>query len=145
MYALFELDQRLQQDTLAVADLALCRLLLMNDRQYPWFILVPRCAQVRELFELSRADQEQLWQETRVLAECLHSHCCADKMNIAFLGNVVSQLHIHVVARYQQDKAWPHPVWGRHPTLAYAVEDANTLQTRILERLQEQLIVRAVP
>lgn len=119
---MFILDSRLQQDTLAIGDFALCRLLLMNDAQFPWFILVPRREQITELFQLDSADQQLLWQETSALAEALKDTFAADKMNVATLGNVVSQLHMHVVVRRRDDAVWPAPVWGKLPALAYTPE-----------------------
>lgn len=109
---MFTLDSRLQQDCLLVGDFPLCRLLLMNDASYPWFILVPRREEVSEIFQLDGADQRQLWQETSLLAETLKDTFAADKMNVATLGNVVSQLHMHVIVRRRDDAAWPAPVWG---------------------------------
>lgn len=129
---MFSLDSRLQQDTLVIGDFALCRLLLMNDANYPWFILVPRREAVSELFQLDTADQQSLWRETTRLAEVLKDAFSADKMNVATLGNVVSQLHMHVVVRRREDVAWPAPVWGCHPARAY--EDAEIAVVR--ERLR---------
>jgi diadenosine tetraphosphate (Ap4A) HIT family hydrolase len=119
---MFNLDSRLQQDTLAIGDFALCRLLLMNDAQFPWFILVPRREEMTELFQLDSADQQLLWQETSALAEALKDTFAADKMNVATLGNVVSQLHMHVVVRRRDDAVWPAPVWGKLPAQAYTPE-----------------------
>lgn len=119
---MFTLDPRLQQDTLVVGDFALCRLLLMNDAQFPWFILVPRREEVSELFQLSSDDQQLLWQETTALAETLKDTFAADKMNVATLGNMVSQLHMHVIVRRREDAAWPAPVWGRLPAQPYNAE-----------------------
>ena len=116
---MFSLDPRLQQDTLAVGDFPLCRLLLMNDAQFPWLILVPRRADVSEVFDLDAADQLALWQETTALATVLKDGFAADKMNVATLGNMVSQLHMHVIVRRREDAVWPAPVWGRHLTGHY--------------------------
>ena len=127
----FTLDSRLQQDTLWLGDYPLCRLLLMNDAQYPWFILVPRCEDVSELFQLDATDQAQLWRETTALAEVLKDCFAADKMNVATLGNVVSQLHMHVIVRQRDDAAWPAPVWGRHPAQAYAPEQLLAIKARL--------------
>jgi len=115
----FPLDLRLQQDTLVLGDFPLCRLLLSNDANYPWFILVPRQEGVSEVFDLDAAQQQQLWQETSLLAEHLKASLGADKMNVATLGNVVSQLHMHVIARFKSDIAWPAPVWGKVAAVAY--------------------------
>jgi len=129
---MFTLDSRLQQDTVLVGDFPLCRLLLMNDAQYPWFILVPRREDVSELFQLDESDQLALWRETTFLAEVLKDSFAADKMNVATLGNMVAQLHMHVIVRRRDDAAWPAPVWGRQPALAY---DAQQIE-RVKERLR---------
>ncbi|MGP9825337.1 HIT family protein [Ectopseudomonas khazarica] len=129
---MFTLDSRLQQDCLLVGDFPLCRLLLMNDASYPWFILVPRREEVSEIFQLDGADQRQLWQETSLLAETLKDTFAADKMNVATLGNVVSQLHMHVIVRRCDDAAWPAPVWGRQPARPY--EDAQIRE--IIDKLR---------
>jgi diadenosine tetraphosphate (Ap4A) HIT family hydrolase len=115
----FSLDSRLQQDTLVLGDFPLCRLLLSLDANYPWFILVPRQEGASEVFDLDAEQQQQLWQETSLLAEHLKASLGADKMNVATLGNVVSQLHMHVIARFKSDVAWPAPVWGKVAAVAY--------------------------
>ncbi|AYF90503.1 HIT domain-containing protein [Pseudomonas sp. JS3066] len=128
---MFALDPRLQQDTLPIGDFPLCRLLLMNDAQYPWFILVPRREEISELFQLGVDEQRQLWQETTFLAETLKDTFGADKMNVATLGNVVSQLHMHVIVRRREDAAWPAPVWGRHPAVAYSSEQVAAIRSKL--------------
>ena len=128
---MFTLDPRLQQDTLPIGDFPLCRLLLMNDAQYPWFILVPRREEVSELFQLGAEEQRQLWQETSFLAETLKDAFGADKMNVATLGNVVSQLHMHVIIRRRDDAAWPAPVWGCHPAVPYSAEQVAAICDRL--------------
>lgn len=128
---MFVLDSRLQQDTLLVGDFPLCRLLLMNDRQYPWFILVPRREDVSELFQLDANDQLALWQETTTLAELLKDTFAADKMNVATLGNMVSQLHMHVIVRRRDDAAWPAPVWGKHAAQLYSEEQVAAVKARL--------------
>lgn len=119
---MFMLDPQLQRDTLSIGHFPLCQLLLMNDAHYPWFILVPRREDTSELFQLDAADLQALWRETSLLAETLKDTFRADKMNIAALGNMVSQLHMHVIARRRDDAAWPAPVWGRHPAQPYTPE-----------------------
>jgi diadenosine tetraphosphate (Ap4A) HIT family hydrolase len=116
---MFELHPRLTQDTLVVGDFPLCRLLLVNDANYPWFILVPRRAEIREIFELEPRDQQQLLKESSQLSQVLNKLFQADKLNIAALGNMVPQLHIHHIVRYQTDQAWPNPVWGLFPAQPY--------------------------
>jgi diadenosine tetraphosphate (Ap4A) HIT family hydrolase len=127
----FVLDPRLQQDTLPIGDFPLCRLLLSNDSNYPWFILVPRREDISELFQLDDADQRQLWKETTALAEILKDSFDADKLNVAALGNVVSQLHMHVIVRKHEDAAWPAPVWGKHPARPYNAEQVTAIRERL--------------
>lgn len=128
---MFTLDSRLQQDTLPIGDFPLCRLLLSNDANYPWFILVPRREDISELFQLDVTDQQQLWRETTALAEVLKDSFDADKMNVATLGNVVSQLHIHVIVRKRDDAAWPAPVWGKHPAKPYSAQQVEAIRDRL--------------
>jgi diadenosine tetraphosphate (Ap4A) HIT family hydrolase len=130
-FDMFVLDSRLQQDTLLVGDFPLCRLLLMNARQYPWFILVPRREDVSELFQLDAGDQLALWQETTGLAELLKDTFAADKMNVATLGNMVSQLHMHVIVRRRDDAAWPAPVWGKFAAQPYSEEQVAAVKARL--------------
>ncbi len=115
----FALHPQLAADTLQVADLPLCRVLLMNDSQYPWLILVPRVADIRDIDELSSADSAQLNDEIRLACAALRACVTLDKINVASLGNMVPQLHIHVIARRTSDAAWPRPVWGVSPPVPY--------------------------
>ncbi|PWU28698.1 HIT family protein [Pseudomonas sp. RW407] len=128
---MFVLDSRLQQDTIALGDFPLSRLLLMNDAQYPWFILVPRRADVSEIFQLAPDEQQELWREATHLAEVLKDTFKADKMNVANLGNVVSQLHMHVIVRRRDDAAWPGPVWGRHSARPYTAEELLAVRGKL--------------
>lgn len=127
----FELDSQLARDTFVLADLPLSRLLLMNDDSYPWCILVPRICGAREIYALSDADQIELWRESALLGHALMQTFRGDKLNIAALGNVVAQLHIHHVVRYRTDRAWPSPVWGRHPPTPYSDEARRTFVDRL--------------
>jgi len=136
----FALDQRLQQDTLTIGDFPLCRLLLSNDSNYPWFILVPRINGISEVFQLSVIDQQKLWNETTTLAQLLSEGFGADKMNIGALGNVVSQLHVHVIVRKRDDMAWPAPVWGKHPARPYTEEQVAAIRARLRELLPADFI-----
>lgn len=128
---MFVLDPRLVQDTVVVGDFPLCRLLLSNDSNYPWFILVPRREGISEVFQLDTADQLQLWHETSTLAQLLKDSFNADKLNVAALGNVVSQLHMHVIVRFREDAAWPAPVWGKHPARPYTPEQLLAVRDRL--------------
>jgi diadenosine tetraphosphate (Ap4A) HIT family hydrolase len=127
----FSLDPRLQRDTVLLGDFPLCRLLLSNDANYPWFILVPREASISEVFELSAPQQQQLWQETSALAQALAGSYSADKINIATLGNVVAQLHMHVIVRFKADVAWPAPVWGKVAAVAYEPQQISDIKARL--------------
>lgn len=116
---MFALHPQLAADTFSVGDFPLSRLLLMNDSSYPWFILVPRRAGVREIHELDHADRHRLLDESMQLSATLERIFHADKLNIAALGNMVPQLHIHHIVRYHTDPAWPKPVWGQFPARPY--------------------------
>lgn len=116
----FVLDSRLDADTLLIGDLELCRILLMNDARFPWVILVPRQADLRDLIDLNEIDQARLLTEINTCAHALRALTKPDKLNIATLGNVVAQLHVHVIARFVDDAAWPRPVWGVDTAEAYA-------------------------
>lgn len=120
-----------------VGDFPLCRLLLMNDSHYPWFILVPRIADVQEIYQLDDTDQQQLLSESSFLAHTLHVLFLADKMNIAALGNVVSQLHIHHVVRYHTDAAWPAPVWGKQAAQPYSPEELAEVMAKLARGLAD--------
>jgi len=127
----FALDSRLEQDTFALGDFPLCRLLLSKDANYPWFILVPRRADISEIFQLDDNDRAQLWKETQFLSETLKDCFAADKMNVAALGNVVSQLHMHVIVRRHSDVAWPAPVWGTKPAVEYSAAQLSEVRQRL--------------
>lgn len=115
----FLLDTRLAADTCHVAMLPLCELRLMNDARFAWLILVPRRAGLVEISDLDEAEQPQLWRETNQCAVALRAVAPCDKLNLGALGNIVRQLHLHVVARTEGDAAWPGPVWGSGATLPY--------------------------
>lgn len=119
MTQVFELHPQLAKDGVVLGDLPLCRVLLMNDAQYPWTILVPRRAGVREIHDLNDADRRQLWDESARLSRALMDLFKGDKLNVAALGNVVPQLHVHHIVRFKSDPAWPAPVWGRLPAKPY--------------------------
>jgi len=127
----FELDSRLANDCITLGDFPLCRLLLMNDANYPWFILVPRRAEATEIYHLSPEEQTVLLHESSFLAENLHDIFDATKMNIAALGNMVHQLHIHHVVRYETDPAWPAPIWGALPAKPYSAEQIHEIHHKL--------------
>lgn len=127
----YQLHPQLAKDCILLGRFELCDLLLMNDANYPWFILVPRLADVSEIYHLSARDQQQLMVESSLLASNLADIFNADKMNMAALGNMVPQLHIHHLVRYQGDAAWPAPVWGRVAAIAYEVAEIEELRERL--------------
>ncbi len=139
--ALFEIDPRLKADTIFVADLQLCALLIMNDARYPWAILVPRVDSAREIFELNHANYATVWEEIRAVADAISQLSGVTKVNIGALGNIVSQLHIHIVGRHESDPAWPGPVWGHSPRVPFGKgeEDyfAQYLQQCLSERIEK--------
>lgn len=124
----FVLDARLAGDSLPVIDLPLCSVRLMNDARFAWLLLVPRRAGASEIHDLDEAGQEQLWREVRLAARALRTAAPCDKLNIGALGNIVRQLHVHIVARLAGDAAWPGPVWGCGVPQPY---DAPLLNQRI--------------
>lgn len=124
---MFTLDKILKNDTYWLGDFPLSRLLLAKDANYPWFILVPRRSGVTELCDLSATDQQQFIQESNFLSQLIRRLFEADKLNVAALGNVVSQLHIHHIVRYKSDDAWPSPVWGYAPATPYSEQRFSTI------------------
>jgi diadenosine tetraphosphate (Ap4A) HIT family hydrolase len=123
---MFELHAQLAKDCTVIGDLPLSKLLLMNDANYPWFVLVPMRMDKREWYELDDSDQQQLLREANALAKFLQEKTGAKKMNIGALGNMVPQLHVHVIARFESDASWPAPVWGKKPAVPY--DDKNLVE-----------------
>ncbi|GAB2520783.1 HIT domain-containing protein [Lysobacter humi (ex Lee et al. 2017)] len=136
----WSLHPRLRDDTHHVVSLALADVLLMDDANYPWLILVPRVAGAVEWVGLDPADAHRLLDEITLASAVLRELVTPDKLNVAALGNVVAQLHVHVVARFEGDAAWPRPVWGAVPARAY---DARGLGER-LDRLRAAFARHAV-
>jgi diadenosine tetraphosphate (Ap4A) HIT family hydrolase len=128
---MFTLDSRLKADTHFVCDLKISSVLLMNDANYLWLILVPRKPDLIELIDLSFAEQTEILREINLAGEILKKEFSAEKLNIAALGNVVSQLHIHVIARKKTDATFPKPVWGNAPINPYSKADAEALTKKL--------------
>ena len=120
----FYLDKRLEEDTFALGDLPLCKVLLMNVSDFPWIIVVPRLPNIIEIFDLSTSQQENYRKEITYMASKMSKLYTSDKMNIASLGNIVSQFHTHIIARYKDDAAWPKPVWSLKNMKKYKKEDS---------------------
>lgn len=135
----FELDIRLAGDTVVVGDLTLCRVLLMRDSRYAWLVLVPRRADKVEVSDLPDDEQALLWREVGTASAALRAIVPCDKLNIGALGNIVRQLHVHIVARREGDAAWPGPVWGFGKAEAYAEGDAERLVGAIRQALDAGL------
>ncbi|WP_333677296.1 HIT family protein [Dyella sp.] len=123
----FELHPRLWADTQHIAALPLCELLLMKDSRFPWLILVPRVAGCTEIFDLPEQARALLWQEINQVAKALRDVAPCDKLNIGALGNIVRQLHVHIVARKEGDAAWPGPVWGHGRAEPYQDDALSSL------------------
>ncbi|MBT8128645.1 MAG: HIT domain-containing protein [Gammaproteobacteria bacterium] len=126
-----DIHPQLLNDCLVVGRFSLSYLLLMQDANYPWFILVPDRENITEIFQLDEDDQQQLVAESSRLSMLVSEEFNADKINVAALGNVVPQLHIHVIARSKNDPAWPAPVWGRHPTRPYTDEETKGIISKL--------------
>lgn len=135
MSAEFALDPRLAGDSVPVIELPLCSVRLMNDSRFAWLLLVPRRAATSEIHELDGIEQERLWREIRLASEALRAVAPCDKLNLGALGNIVRQLHVHVVARREGDAAWPGPVWGSGAAEPYAAPVRERLVAALHDRL----------
>lgn len=131
----FTLDSRLAADSFGVTGLWLSELRLMNDARFPWLILVPRVPDAVEILDLAKADRAALCDEITAVSETLITVTGCDKLNVAALGNLVRQLHVHVVARFAGDAAWPGPVWGNGKAVAYEAEARDRLIASIVTAL----------
>jgi len=136
MISQFQLHERLQQDCIFVGRFNLCQLLMMNDSQFPWFILVPERFDIKEIYQLNSVDRQLLSEESCFLAENIADLFNADKMNMAAIGNMVPQLHLHHIVRYQTDKAWPAPVWGKFVAQPYTEQQRVELITKVRAQLK---------
>lgn len=139
----FRLHPQLAADSEVLGRFELSLLLLSKDANYPWFILVPQRADIREIHELAEADQQQLLRESSRLGRALMSAFAGTKLNVAALGNMVPQLHVHHIVRYAGDPAWPAPVWGRVPAQAYTAEARAGRVARLLPRLAPDFVAAA--
>ena len=127
----FALDPRIESGALPVGDLALSSVLLMNDARFPWLMLVPRRAGASEIADLDPADAQALMDEIRLASRVLAGIAKPDKINVGSLGNMVPQLHVHVIARFRSDPAWPGPVWGFGTARPYPAHAATALVERL--------------
>ena len=135
---MFKLDKRLEQDTIFIKNLNLSKLLLMNNSNFPWFILVPMRENLIELIDLSKTDQQQLLSEISSLSRFIKKTDPKGKINIGTLGNIVNQLHIHIVIRNKNDLAWPNSIWGFDNHSPYSKEQSLKLLEEISNFLNEE-------
>ncbi|WP_293761255.1 HIT family protein [uncultured Paraglaciecola sp.] len=116
----FVLHPQLEKDSELVTELMLCSVRLINDINYPWLILVPKVDNISDVIDLSDVQQRMLWQESALVSRALKHLFTPDKLNVAALGNMVPQLHLHHIVRYKNDVSWPKPIWGQVPSKAYS-------------------------
>ncbi len=128
---MFELHSDLIRDGIDLGAFPLCRVLMINDKSYPWFVLVPQRADIRDTIDLEPKDYDQLWRESRIFSQGIMELFQGEKLNVAALGNMTPQLHVHHVVRYKNDAAWPGPIWGQQPMIPYASEDLNSVRDRL--------------
>ena len=131
----FVLHERLEADTVSLGKSGLCEIRLMNDSNWPWVVLVPRVEGVREIYQLAQDQQRQLLAESSLLGEGLMEAFGGDKLNVAALGNMVPQLHLHHIVRFEGDPAWPGPVWGKLPARHYGEPELAEVMSRLLPLL----------
>ncbi len=136
----FSLHPRLQADTVVIGDLPLSSVLLSKDANYPWCILVPKREEVREIYELEEDDQVQLLWESSLVGQIMMTLFGGDKLNVATLGNMVPQLHFHHVVRFDDDAAWPGPIWGAQPAKEYDEHDLSERVASLKAALAHALV-----
>ena len=135
--AVFRLHERLKADTIGLGSTSLCEIRLMNDSTWPWVLLVPAVTGIREIYQLSADQQHQLARESSALSEAMMDVFGGDKMNVAALGNMVPQLHLHHIVRFEGDPGWPGPVWGKQAPVAYSDEELAQVRSRLAPVLAE--------
>lgn len=131
----FSLHPQLEKDCYELADFPLSKLLLCNDSAYPWFILVPKVNDITDIYQLDWQQQQQLLNESSMLSELLMQVFEGDKMNVAALGNVVEQLHVHHIVRFKTDVCWPKPIWGQQSLTPYSSDELSQLKEKLLPKL----------
>ncbi|WP_288431542.1 HIT family protein [uncultured Agrobacterium sp.] len=127
----FRLDDRLARDSALITTLGLCQLRIQNDSRWPWLVLVPQRNDVSELFDLTPLDQAVLTFETNLVAAALKDITGATKINVGALGNIVRQLHVHIIARSEGDPCWPGPIWGQGTAIPYAEDEKQTFMKKL--------------
>ena len=127
----FELHPDLRRDGIEIGDFPLCKVLLINDSHYPWFVLVPKRAGISDTIDLDADDYAKLWEESRTFSKAIMQAFDGEKLNVAALGNMTPQLHIHHIVRYKSDPAWPGPIWGKHPLKPYVETDISDIKAKL--------------
>ena len=133
----FSLHPQLDKDSILLAHFRLSQLRLLNDAQYPWFLLVPERTNVAEIIDLQHEEQVQLWTESSILSQSLRQLYKPDRLNVAAIGNMVPQLHMHHVVRYKDDACWPKPIWGQLRAIPYAPGQTDEITRRLKPCLPE--------
>lgn len=133
---MFELDPRIEADSTFICELALCQLRIQNDQRYPWLVLIPQIPDATEVHELNESQQRQLMSESSLVASALKAVTGCKKINVANLGNVVAQLHWHIVARFETDATWPGPIWGVGTAQAYEEQQMADFIQKVKSELQ---------
>ncbi len=131
----FELHPDLRRDGIEICDLPLCKVLMINDAAYPWFVLVPRVPGIKDAYELSEAEHAQMTAESRTLCKALMDAFAGEKMNVAALGNMTPQLHVHHIVRFKKDPAWPGPIWGVLPLTPMSKAEISRRKDLIVSRM----------
>ncbi len=134
----FQLHPQLSKDSIVIGQFYLCQLLLLNDSQYPWFVLVPMRDSITELYQLTEQDSQQVWLESKLLSVVIMELFDGDKLNVAMLGNMVPQLHLHHIVRFKNDPCWPKPIWGQLAMKAYLPEKAFNIKQRMQQKLPSE-------
>jgi len=134
----FKLHPDLNRDGIPIGDFALSRLLMINDAAYPWCVLVPRVADIKDAYQLSEGEHAQMVAESRALCRAMMAAFKGDKMNVAALGNMTPQLHVHHIVRRAGDPAWPGAVWGHAPLIALTRDERQKRQTALIKTLDHQ-------
>ena len=127
----FTLHSDLQRDCIPMGEFALCQVLLMNDATYPWFVLVPKRGGVSDTIDLNESDHDQLWRESKAFSAAIMTAFKGEKLNVAALGNMTPQLHIHHIVRYTSDAAWPGPIWGKVPMKPYTDTQIEAVKDKL--------------
>ncbi|MGC0371487.1 MAG: hypothetical protein DGJ47_000176 [Rickettsiaceae bacterium] len=130
----FQLHERLEKDAIYVSDKSLCQIRLVNNSDFPWLILVPKLENITEITDLSLEQYQKMNSEILDVSKIMQKLFSPDKLNIATIGNIVSQMHIHIIARYKNDKLFPDPVWG-HPATPYSEQELKRMQENLLSLL----------